>query len=62
MSVKRSMTAVAGKVAYFDIENATGTVTTKRLTTNGMQHYERFFQEEEPFSIAWPYHPRLFFS
>lgn len=51
MSVKNGSTPVTGKVAYFDIENSTGTVTKKRLKHNGMSHYERFFQEEEPFSI-----------
>lgn len=51
MTVKKGMGAVTGKVAYFDLENSSGTVTKKRLTTNGLVHFERYFQEEEPFSI-----------
>lgn len=49
-SVKK-FKAVRGKVAYFDIENSTGTVTKKRLTCNGVRNLKDFFQEEEPFSI-----------
>lgn len=51
MSSRKGPDAVSGKVAYFDIENSSGTVTKKRLVANGMSHFERFFQEEEPFSI-----------
>lgn len=40
-----------GKVAYFDIENSAGSVTKKRLGTNGLKNMGNFFQEEEPFSI-----------
>lgn len=50
MSVKK-IGVVSGKVAYFDLENSSGTVTKKRLTSNGMKHFERYFQDEEPFSI-----------
>lgn len=49
-SVKRSE-AVQGKVAYFDIENASGSVTKKRLATNGLKNMKDFYQEEEPFSV-----------
>lgn len=49
-SVKRCA-AVSGKVAYFDIENSSGTVTKKRLATNGCKAFHNFYQEEEPFSI-----------
>lgn len=41
----------ASKVAYFDIENASGTVTKKRLKANGCKNFFNFFQEEEPFSM-----------
>jgi archaellum biogenesis ATPase FlaH len=40
-----------GKVVYFDIENSAGTVTKKRLVSNGLQHLENYIQCEEPFSI-----------
>lgn len=43
---------VQGKVAYFDMENSAGTVTKKRLMTNGLKNQENFYQEEEPFSWA----------
>lgn len=42
---------VQGKVVYFDIENSAGTVTKKRLTTNGLKNLRDFIQCEEPFSI-----------
>lgn len=42
---------VKGRVAYFDIENSSGTVTKKRMVANGFQNLNLFFQEEEPFSI-----------
>lgn len=51
MSVKKGLPDISGRVAYFDLENSSGTVTKKRLVTNGMRHFERYFQEEEPFSI-----------
>lgn len=51
MTVKQGLSPINGRVAYFDLENASGTVTKKRLVTNGMVHFERYFQEEEPFSI-----------
>lgn len=41
---------VQGKVAYFDMENSSDTVTKKRLVNNGIRHQENFYQEEEPFS------------
>lgn len=44
--------AVEGKVAYFDMENSAGTVTKKRLMSNGLENSENFYQEEEPFSWA----------
>ncbi len=40
-----------GKVAYFDMENSSGTVTKKRLLDNGCVNLKWFFQEEQPFSI-----------
>jgi len=40
-----------GKVLYFDIENSAGTVTKKRLMTNGLVNQKNFIQCEEPFSI-----------
>jgi DNA repair protein RadA/Sms len=43
---------VTGKVAYFDMENSAGTVTKKRLMSNGLQRMASFYQEEEPFSWA----------
>lgn len=48
----RHVAPVQGKVAYFDMENSAGTVTKKRLVTNGLEHQENFYQEEEPFSWA----------
>lgn len=42
---------VMGKVAYFDIENAAGAVTKRRLVDNGMVNLHNFFQEEEAFTI-----------
>lgn len=48
---------VTGSTVYFDMENSAGTVTKKRLSTNGLKHMERFIQCEEPFSVedknAW---------
>lgn len=48
---------VTGSTVYFDMENSAGTVTKKRLATNGLKHMERFVQCEEPFSVedqnAW---------
>lgn len=49
-SVKR-MPVQQGKVAYFDMENSAGSVTKKRLSINGCENMEDFYQEEEPFSI-----------
>lgn len=49
-SVKR-LKPVCGKVAYFDIENSSGTVTKRRLIDNGCKNFDNFFQEEETFSI-----------
>ena len=40
-----------GKVAYFDMENSSGSVTKKRLVANGIVNLKNYFQEEEPFSI-----------
>lgn len=42
---------IVGKVAYFDIENAAGSVTKKRLVENGCRNLKHFFQEPEPFTI-----------
>lgn len=42
---------IQGKIAYFDIENSSGTVTKRRLTDNGCKNFKNFFQEEEAFSI-----------
>lgn len=42
---------VTGKVAYFDIENAKGSVTKRRLVENGCRNLHNFFQEEEPFTV-----------
>lgn len=42
---------VEGRVIYFDIENSAGSVTKKRLTTNGLENLRNFIQCEEPFSI-----------
>jgi hypothetical protein len=50
-SVKKGMARVQGKVAYFDLENDAGTVTKKRLVTNGCRTLSNYIQEEEPFSI-----------
>jgi DNA repair protein RadA/Sms len=50
-SVKRAAAPVKGKVAYFDIENSAGSVTKKRLLTNGCENIEDYYQEEEPFSV-----------
>lgn len=49
-SVKR-MPRAKGRVAYFDMENSAGTVTKKRLVTNGCKNLSDYIQEEEPFSI-----------
>lgn len=40
-----------GPVVYFDMENNAATVTKKRMRNNGLINYNRFYQEEEPFSI-----------
>jgi archaellum biogenesis ATPase FlaH len=40
-----------GKVAYFDIENAAGSVTKRRLMDNGAENLHNFYQEQEPFTI-----------
>lgn len=40
-----------GKVAYFDIENAAGAVTKKRLLQNDARRLDHFYQETEPFTI-----------
>lgn len=50
-SVKKGMPRVQGKIAYFDLENDAGTVTKKRLVTNGCKNLSGYIQEEEPFSI-----------
>lgn len=50
LSVKR-LPRVQGKVVYFDIENSAGSVTKKRLVSNGCENLKDFYQEEEPFSI-----------
>lgn len=47
----KRMPVVQGKIAYFDMENSAGSVTKKRLKTNGLKNFDYFFQEEEPFSI-----------
>ncbi len=44
-------TAKTGKVVYFDMENSAGSVTKKRLITNGLKNETSFIQCEEPFSI-----------
>lgn len=49
-SVKK-LKPVTGKIAYFDIENAAGSVTKKRLVENGVTNLKNFFQEEEPFTV-----------
>jgi hypothetical protein len=53
-SVKAGMPAGDGKIAYFDIENSTASVTKKRLVSNGARRMDRFYQEPEPFSIGDP--------
>jgi len=40
-----------GCVVYFDLENSAGSVTKKRLVTNGVKSLDNFIQCEEPFSI-----------
>ncbi len=40
-----------GRVVYFDIENSAGTVTKRRLVDNDCINLDRYFQDEEPFSI-----------
>lgn len=47
----KRMPVVQGKIAYFDMENSAGSVTKKRLSTNGLKNFDYFYQEEEPFSI-----------
>ena len=42
---------VDGPVVYFDMENNAATVTKKRMRNNGLIRYDRFYQEETPFSI-----------
>lgn len=43
--------ATQGKVAYFDTENTSRTVTKPRLLENGVMHLENYFQEETGFSV-----------
>lgn len=50
-SPKKSAMPVQGKIAYFDIENSSGSVTKKRLVANGIKNLSNYYQEEEPFSI-----------
>lgn len=47
----KRMRPAQGKVAYFDVENSSSTVTKKRLKHNNLEHMENFYQEEEPFAI-----------
>lgn len=49
-SVKK-MPRVEGKIAYFDLENSAGSVTKKRLMTNGIKNITNYYQEEEPFMV-----------
>jgi archaellum biogenesis ATPase FlaH len=42
---------VQGRVVYFDMENAKGAVTKRRMVDNETKCLHNFFQEEEPFSI-----------
>lgn len=53
-SPKKTLEAVKGKIAYFDIENSAGTVTKKRLTNNGILNLKDYFQDEQAFSIDDP--------
>lgn len=46
-----AMGVTRGKVLYCDIENSAGTVTKKRLVSNGLISQKDFIQCEEPFSI-----------
>lgn len=48
---KGRATGVQGRVAYFDIENSSGTVTKARMTDNKMKNFKNFIQEEQPFSV-----------
>lgn len=50
-TTKRSGVIEMGKIAYFDIENAAGAVTKRRLIDNGMVNLHNFYQEEEAFTI-----------
>ena len=43
--------AIKGKVAYFDTENSTGTVTKRRLVDNGCKNMGDYFQEDKFFMI-----------
>lgn len=47
----RRLPSIQGRVAYFDIENSSATVTKKRLVWNDCKRLDNFYQEEEPFSI-----------
>jgi hypothetical protein len=47
----RTIRQKPGSVVYFDIENSSGSVTKKRLVSNGMKNLRAFVQCEEPFSI-----------
>lgn len=51
LPVVQARKVVQGRVAYFDMENSAGSVTKRRLTDNGCQHLENYYQEERPFSI-----------
>lgn len=47
----KKLPPVQGKVVYFDIENAMGSVTKRRLIDNQCNKLDAFFQEDHPFSI-----------
>jgi RecA-family ATPase len=47
----RGNSTVEGRVVYFDMENSAGSVTKKRLVSNGVKNLANFIQCEEPFSI-----------
>lgn len=42
---------IQGRVAYFDTENTSGTVTKTRLEENGVVNLSNYLQGEEPFSV-----------
>lgn len=48
---KTKVKRLQGKIAYFDMENSSDTVTKKRLVTNGLENFKNFIQEEEPFTV-----------